>query len=463
MRVPDWLSMFLRTAGLRLAVLPVSSLLALATAGLTMHYAGTAAFGLILLIGQLRMALPFADLGLGAAVSRATARAGLSADSRITAARLTRLSSRVLLVVGLLGSLAALIAGHAGLWSGLVETPPGLRTPIDDVVTAALMVFFLLLPLSLAERIMVGQGRADRLVLLGLVPGVINLGHVALLGAAGVDPLWLALGLPLGKAVALLLARLLVDYPAEPVGHGPRRRVALSSAQREETDPRLLSVLRSGLPVVAATAGMVLLEQHGRMVLAVLGDAEELSLYTLALQLYMPVHSVMYMAGKVFWPRFAVDLDRSLWRRANGAMLALGAAAAIGYLTCAAPLATLVSGGEMRLPPSLTLLMALLLLAQAAHLTQTNLLTDRPGFRRQALMSGSALLVAAALTVWGVDHGLGALAPPAAMLVAVVALQVVPGLIFADRRIRRAGAPTAETPPPDTPSDHSAPSTRSIS
>ncbi|WP_139827767.1 hypothetical protein [Nesterenkonia sp. PF2B19] len=84
----SWAAAFLRTAGLRIAVLPVAAALTLTSAGFTMHFAGAAAFGFIVLVAQLRMALPFADLGLGAAVSRAVARAGESPAARREAAAL---------------------------------------------------------------------------------------------------------------------------------------------------------------------------------------------------------------------------------------------------------------------------------------------------------------------------------------------------------------------------------------
>lgn len=427
----SWTTAFLRTAGLRVAVLPLSAALTLTSAGLTMHFAGTAAFGLITLVAQLRMALPFADLGLGAAVARAVAQAGSSPSAEREAAMLIRRTARLLGVVGVLGAIVAVVVGHAGFWSWLFDAPEALRGQLDAAMTVSLMLFFLTLPLGLAERVLVGQDRADLMVLLGLIPGVITLVYVFTAGMAGVSPMWLALGLPVGMVLFLLLCRRAAVYP---------------SGDREAGDggppaaPSMLHILRGGLPVLLASVGMVLLEQHGRFVLAAAATAEQLSEYALALQLYMPIFSVMHMAGIVFWPRFSVALDRGLWLRANAALIGLGCGAAVGFLALARPISRLVSGGELQPSWSLTIAMSVLLVAQSAHLTQVNLLTDRSGYRRQAAMSCSALVCVVPLTALGVQHGLGATAPAVAMIAVVLLLQVAPGLLVAARRVSPSSA-----------------------
>ncbi|GAA1183281.1 lipopolysaccharide biosynthesis protein [Nesterenkonia xinjiangensis] len=437
----SWANAFLRTAGLRVAVLPLSAVLTLTSAGLTMHFAGAAAFGLITLVAQLRMALPFADLGLGAAVSRAVAQADSSVEADRAVAELIRRTSRLLGIVGLIGTFAAVLVGYAGFWSWLFSAPEALHGQLDVAMTISLVLFFLTLPLGLAERVLVGQDRADLLVLLGLVPGAITLVYVYAAGVAGVSPMWLALGLPLGMVIFLLLCRRAADYPTAGRTAGGGRATA---------GPSMTHILRGGLPVLLASVGLVLLEQHGRIVLAATATAEQLSEYALALQLYMPIYSVMHMAAIVFWPRFSVSLDRSLWLRANAALIGLGSAAAVGYLCLARPVSRLISGGELQPSWSLTIAMTVLLVAQSAHLTQVNLLTDRPGYRRQAAMSCSALVCVVPLTLLGVQHGLGATAPAVAMIAVIVVLQVIPGMLVAARRVSPS-APRIS----DLPADHS--------
>lgn len=450
----SWAAAFLRTAGLRIAVLPVAAALTLTSAGFTMHFAGAAAFGFIVLVAQLRMALPFADLGLGAAVSRAVARAGESPAARREAAALQRRTARLLAVVGVAGSVLALAVGQAGLWSWVFGVPDELRGQLDAAMTISLVLFLLTLPLGLAERVLIGQDRADLLVLLGLVPGAVNLAYVFLAGMAGVSPMWLALGLPIGMVVFLLLCRRAAarSWDTAPEVFDDAGTVAGSEPPKGSAGPSMGSILYGGLPVLIASAGMVLLEQHGRFVLAAAATAEQLSEYSLALQLYMPIYSVMYMAGIVFWPRFSRSLDRGLWIRANAALTGLGLAAALGYLLLARPVSRLVSGGELQPSWMLTAAMAILLVAQSAHLTQINLLTDRSGFTWQALMSCVALACAVPLSVLGVHHGLGAAAPPMAMIAVVVTLQVLPGALVAARRtgaaVRSLGEAAA---PPDAP------------
>lgn len=69
----SWLTVLARTAALRLCALPVTAVCVFASASMTIHYAGASAFGFVSMIAQLQLALPFADLGLGAAVARAAA------------------------------------------------------------------------------------------------------------------------------------------------------------------------------------------------------------------------------------------------------------------------------------------------------------------------------------------------------------------------------------------------------
>ena len=188
--------------------------------------------------------------------------------------------------------------------------------------------------------------------------------------------------------------------------------------------PSLLRIVRDGLPVVITTAGVVLAEQHGRFVLGRIAAPEVMSEYALGLFLYMPVYSVMYMGAVVLWPRFARGADLRMWGQANGALILLGCGAAAGYLV---------------------------FVAQSAHLTQANLLTDPRGFRRQAAMALSLLVCVVPLTVLGTNLGWGAAAPAAAMVLGVTSLQVIPGMLTAARMLSRGSVPLDADATPDMP------------
>lgn len=439
----SWTAVFMRTAGLRIAVLPISAICALTTAGLTVHYAGVLAFGFITLVAQLQLALPFADLGMGAAVARAVARADGSAKSLEEVRILIRRTALLLTVVGLLGALASALSGVYGFWSRVFDVPAALAPQIDLVMSLVLVIFFLSLPLGIAERVLVGRDRADVLVVLGLLPSVGNLLVVLVLGQLGISVAWLALGLPLSTLgflgvcgyLAFLhprigirgIAAAAVPLSAE---RGDRRRRAA-----EGTSIKL--ILLGGLPVLLATAGMVLSEQHGRIVLASAATALDLSEYAIALQLYMPIYSVLYMAATVLWPRFAVDPGPDLWRHANLMLTGLGGAAALGYVVFARPVADLVTGGSLVPSWGVVLGLGAALVAQSAHLTQTNLFTDRRGFWLQAAMSLVLLLVVVPGTLLGIQLGLGPAAPGVSMAIGVTLAQVIPGLLLASRLVRR--------------------------
>ena len=457
--------MFVRTAGLRIAVLPISALCALTTAGLTVHYAGVLAFGFITLVAQLQLALPFADLGMGAAVARAAARADGSPQSMREVRTLIRRTAALLAAVGLLGAAAAALSGVYGFWSRVFDVPAALAPEVDLVMSLVLGVFFLSLPLGLAERVLVGRDRSDVLVLLGLLPSVGNLLAVLALGQLGVPVAWLALGLPLSTLgflsvcgyLAFLHPRIGIrgipaplERPETASASGLHRRSDPTDTRRrrreiaESTSMRL--ILLGGLPVLLATAGMVLSEQHGRLVLAAAADPLDLSEYAIALQLYMPIYSVFYMAATVLWPRFAVDPSPELWRRANLLLTGLGLGAALGYIVFARPVAGLVTGGSLVPSWGVVLGLGAALVAQAAHLTQVNLFTDRRGFWRQAGMSLTLLLLVVPGTLIGIQLGLGAAAPGISMALGVLIAQVIPGLLMASRLVRRPAEKPTDKP-----------------
>lgn len=424
----DWAKPLLRTAGLRLCVLPVSAGLALLTAAITFQSAGLAAFGLITMVAQLQLALPFADLGMGAAVTRAVALAEQSLQQRRHAEALIRRTATLLAAIGTTGAVGAACAGVAGVWSSWFVLPAELAGDFDLVASTVLVLFFLGLPFGLSERMLIGQDRASLLVVLGLILGVANVSVAATVAGLGLPPMWLAAGLPVGSVVFLAACTTMAVKRWGSLNWGDRHSVPLRT------------ILRGGLPVVLATAGTVLAEQHGRVVLAQLAAPEVVSEYALGLHLYMPVYSILYMGAAVLWPRFARSPDPRLWRQSNTVLLLLGLGAAGGYLAFARPLSGLVSDGEMVLPWPVVLCFCLVFIAQSGHLVQENLLTDVWGFKRQAVMSLMLLLVVVPLTGLGVALGAGAAAPAVSLACGVVITQVIPGRILA-RRVLQHGVP----------------------
>lgn len=450
-----WTGMLLRTAGLRAAVLPLSALCALTTAGLTVHYAGHVAFGFITMVAQLQLALPFADLGLGAAVARGVARAEGSPQAHAELRVLLRRTAAVLAVVGALGAAAAAATGAAGFFSEFFRVPDQLQAETDVVMAVVLVVFFLSLPLGLAERVLIGRDRADLIVILGLIPAVGNLGVVVLLGELGAAGMWLAVGLPASTLCFLGACSWLAFLHPRIGWRGIAPGAPGTLPHTGGTDLRRASVtgiLLGGAPVLITTAGTVLSEQHGRLVLARLAEPTDVSHYAIALQFYMPLFSVLYMAATVLWPRFAVRTDPRLWRQANLMLLGFGSAAALGFALLARPVAEIVTAGQLIPPWPVVLGLSAALIAQSAHLTQHNLLIDAAGFIRQACMSLALLTLVLTGTVLGVRAGLGPAAPGLSMACGVLAAQVVPGLLVARRRVRAGeAAPDPLTVPALTP------------
>ena len=461
-RQPGWTALLLRTAGMRAAVLPISGACALTTAGLTVHYAGVLAFGFITMIAQLQIALPFADLGLGAAVARAVARASKGQQSIEEVRLLVRRTALVLAGVGFIGASVVTLIGVFGWWSDFFRVPESLAPQVDLVMSLVLSIFFLGLPLGLAARVLVGRDRSDLLVLLGLIPPAGNLVAVLVLGHLGVPPVWLAVGLPLATLSFVgICASLAFLHP----GIGLRGLYAAQDAAEPEGIEKMLDsgpqepffatvrrILIGGLPVLLAMAGLALSEQHGRLVLARIAAWVDVSEYAMALQLYLPIYSVLFMSAMVLWPRFAVGVDVALWRRANLVLLGLGSGAALGFALFARPMSHLVTGGNLVPSWGVVLGMAAALVAQSIHLTQANLFTDRQGFWRQAAMNSALLVLVVPGTVLGVQLGLGAAAPGISMAAGVMLAQVVPGLYMAHRAVSRPHPDTSHPDPEPAPS-----------
>lgn len=422
----EWAKLLLRTAGLRLCVLPISAGLALLTAAITFQSAGLAAFGLVTMVAQLQLALPFADLGMGAAVTRAVARAEESDLHRDFAQALIRRTAALLAALGATGALISAGAGIAGVWSSWIDLPAELAADFDLVASTVLAIFFLGLPFGLSERMLVGQDRASLLVVLGVILGTVNVAVAGTVAALQLPPMWLAVGLPAGSIVFLAVCTT-----------AALKRWGSLRCRAQDSVP-LRSILWGGLPVVLSTAGTVLAEQHGRLVLAQVAPHEVVSEYALGLYLYMPVYSVLYMGAAVLWPRFARSQDLQLWRQANRALFLLGLGAACGYLVFSRMLSGLVSGGELLLSWPVILSFCLVFLAQSGHLVQHNLLTDVRGFRLQAAMSLALLILVVPLSVTVYLLTESAAAPAISMGCAVVLAQVIPGRILARRTLERA-------------------------
>jgi O-antigen/teichoic acid export membrane protein len=412
--------------------MPVTALLSVLTAAVAIRYTGAENYGYISLVAQLTMLLPFADLGLGAAVTRAVAQAKNDPSKAAFAVAIVNRSMRILLVVGVTGGFVSCVVGVNGGWSSLFNVPADLANGTDLSTSAVLTIFFLLLPLAISQRVLIGLDRSALLVVLGLVPPLLNLVTVSALISLQAPPMGLALGTSVASLVFLLVSAYFA-FGRRGI-RSIRRSPTLTAAKGQGY---LKHILISAIPMLLAGLGTALAYQSGRVVLSAFSTSESLAEYAIAFQLYLPLYSVIYTASTTLWPRFSVSLDRELWRKANFILALLGAAAGAGYLIFGPLIVGVISSGEVKLSGSLAAAMAALLFVQAANATQNMLLTSPSGLWVQAVLAVILPIVVIPLTIWLIKLGLGAASPAISAAAGAAFVQAVPGLIISSKRVAK--------------------------
>ncbi|MBE7191226.1 MAG: oligosaccharide flippase family protein [Gordonia polyisoprenivorans] len=414
--------------GLRAVGAPVVALLGVVSTTIVVRHTDTQAFGVVSTIAAIALLLPFADLGIGAAVTTATTRwtDGAMSTSRFrqTLTRALSVLSVVTVVIWIAAGAAWATDAWAFLFDGAVDQTESAPLSI------AVAVFGLAVPLGIGNRLLTGMGKNHVAVGITLSASVFTLAGTSVLAVAGADDLVFAIppvaGLAASAAVSMIVGVRTVTRMK------PQRGTAADPVE----NPRLLAgstamfVISVGLPI-----GL----QWGRLVVARNGDAGQLAAYGLAAQFYAIGWTVVSTAGSAMWPVFvrrrgAAGATLLLWRRSL-ALFATAGAVLGALLAAAAPLAgEVISGGSIAIPPSLSIMYGLLLVVQSAHLPTGSLLTTPDELRWQALCVVCMALMSAVLTIALVPYT-GAAGAVAASAVAVLVAQVIPDLVVVRSKV----------------------------
>lgn len=409
--------------------LPVTALMGVLSAAVAVRYVGADTYGYVSLVAQLVLLLPFADLGLGAAITRKVAQSRHGQSSGKDAAALTRRAITLLSVFGLIATAGAIATGLLGGWSQLFSAPAGLVSSIDLTTTLVLAIFFLSLPLALAQRVLIGYDRSALLVLLGFLPPTANLFFICIASSLGLSPMTLALGTAFGSFFGAACSAAFAFSPK--LGGLDLREGTRSGNARAE----VAEIAGSAVPMLLTAAGTAVAFQSGRIILANFGSPSDLTEFALAFQLYLPVWSIVYMGSTILWPRFAVGGDVRLWATANATLTVLGASAGVAFVTIGPLLVRFMSEGNVTLTPAVAWSFAALLTAQAMFSTQSMVLTDASGLTIQAVFS--LLLAAGAVPLSALlSSQFGAAGPALAAAVCAISLLVPPTAFASYRRMR---------------------------
>lgn len=428
----------LTSAGARVIILPVNAVLGLLSTRLIIEHFGQGAYlqyGLLVGIAAL---LPFADLGISAAIMNAVGESDHPArDDRVRRVLIT--SMRILFGAMVVIVMTAVVLTLAGAWPPLLGE--GLL-PGSGPIAAGLClgVYGLNLLVGFGERILIGLGK----------------NHVAILVLGLQTPVMLVvivvvtlLGLPAGGYLAVMAYVVLLVLGAVMLARAARlvRPVVGQAARaarhvRTERGGRVFDV---GWPLLVQMVALPVALQTDRIVVSHLSSLDELAKYTLGSQLFAPVLAVIGSAGAVLWPIFAraraQGSDEGV-TSPNTLAVGFAAAAAVVCVVIAAVspwLAAGASDGSIELPVSVLAAFSALMVVQAARYPLGSYLTDAPGLRFQAWLILGMLPVNLALSVL-LTPALGAVGPLLGSIVSMTVFQLFGTWWFVRRERRRRAA-----------------------
>lgn len=439
-RTGPWASVR-RSAGTRMLVLPVSAILGVVSTRLIIDHFGTGAYSQYLLLLGIGSLLPFADLGMAAALTNAVSASEDPAhDPEVR--RVLTTAIRVLVGSATVIVLVAALITVGGWWPRLLGD--GLL-PHGGPAAAALCVAMIgiSIPAGIGQRIWTGIGRNHvPIALLGLQTPVVLvclLGIVTFHTGGGtylpVIPYVVTFVISVGST---LLAGKQI---------GPAFWGALHDA------PRLASVrggkvLDIAWPTLIQLIALPIAMQTDRLILSHVSNASNLAEYNLAAQMYVPIYLIASASGVALWPIYA--RARSGGSRTGVAPLrmsgafALSTAALCLFVSLLSPwLAILASGGRIRVGLGLIVSFSILMIFQAAKYPLGMYMTDARGMRYQALMIVVVLLPLNLGLSWYLAIHIGAAGPVIGSAVGVFLSQVVANWVYVRRELRSVGQITA--------------------
>ncbi len=424
---------------IRAVLIPVSAVLALGTAKVLFGAVGANAYGPVVFVGTLFQLLPFADLGVGAAVTRAVAAADDPARSAHVAAVLRR-SLRVLTISAGVLVVAAFVLGLFGAWESLLGLDS--RLPHANIAaTATIVVFALQLPLAVGQRTLLGAGKNHVAIAIGIVQPATAFTLAVVLRLAGVSEAAFVLIYPCAvltsSVVTTLVARRLTGLRLSPVA-------AWRPAPPNGVPARVLAI---ALPMFLMTVGLPIGLQCDKVIISHRLPSRVLSEYALCSQLYVPGWLVLSAAAFALLPIFTRRRahgvpHRRLFAAVGAGFTALSVLVAVGFVLVSPLIADVLSDGHVRLGLGLRLAFAALLVVQTAGLVSSMVLNRPEEMRFQA---GCVLLmmpVNVGLS-WWLAGAVGVAGPVIASAASVGVLMTLPAAI---RAARSRSYPTALNP-----------------
>jgi len=402
-------------------------------ARLIIEHAGPSAYGAVSLVATLVALVPFADLGIGAAVVNASsdvqhgvARTGARAELAAAV--------RLLLIVGAVVGCVSLLIGLFGAWPQILGPGAEGVAWIGIGTTLVGVLFGLGLPAYMATRLLQGWQAVALIALIGIAAPVLSLTITALLVTLGSPPGLLAIP----PAIGALMASLLLWIPAVRRYPGSLMR-DLVRTPTQWSDYG--AVLRLGATSLAVSIGLALMLQSQRITLSHFSTPEELAQYALLAPLLFGIQSLITPAGQYLWPRYRQlmhkgEMTRATLARDIALFAVIGLIGAVAFVLAGPPVIHFMAGGTVSASWELYAIGAALILLQSLQTPPAMTLMDRSGLRIQAFIIMPVALASISLGVLFAPS-LGAAGVLISVTAMVLVVQIPLTLASAIRAIRR--------------------------
>ena len=456
---PAWLSRFTsgqqsgvaksvgRSALTRMTILPISAILGIVSTRLIVQNFGPAAYAQYGLLIGIAGLLPFADLGISAAVMNAVGQSDdPKADPHVRAVLIS--SIRIAVTSAFVVAFVSVGISLLGAWptllgDGLIPGPGALAAALCLILIGAGI------PFGIGQRILSATGRNHvTILLLGLQTPVVLVTVLAMV----------VFDLPGGPFLAVVpyLVTLVLSISCAIVA-GRKISPQLGASIRDATRLRTVRggrIFDVAWPMLIQMIALPVAMQTDRLILSHVSTVESLAQYNLAFQMYNPVWQVTNAAGVALWPIFARaratnDTSQSPTRIA----LAFGG---VGVFCClcislvAQPLARIASDGQISVSLLMMLAFSLLMICQASKYPLGMYMTDARGLRFQAWAIVAMVPLNLGLS-WVLAIWIGAPGPVFGSFIGVLVCQVLANSYYVRRDLRRrvAAGPTASGPDND--------------
>ncbi len=424
----------------KVVVMGVSGALAVITTRLIIQYFGVDPYAQYGLLTSMAALVPFADLGMSAAVINvvASSKSPRSDDvvrrTLVSAFRVLLCSAATLAAIGVLITVL-------GLWPALLGQ--GLLVGGSVAAMFCVLIFSVTLPLGVGQRVLTGLGKNHIQILTQALAAPFILIVVVVLIALGAQAdNFLAVVAYLASTLVALTALLVAAKYLSPQISGAIRMIPRVRTYKG------VNVMSVAWPMLMQMLALPIALQTDRLLLSHLGTSAELAQYNLGSQLFGLITQTIAASAVALWPMFAkarsADQIRSPFKLAGGFVaggfvLAMTLASILPWVT------PLISDGKIELDNWLVFGFVGFVVAQAAKYPLGMYMTDLRGLRFQVIPIILMVPVNLGLS-WVLISPLGAAGPIIGSAIAVTLFQVIPNYwyIRRDMHRRRRSAKTVE-------------------